>query len=181
MSLEANSTCHLENALGADCSSAPLSQAIFHQRQTASVLYDLCGPTVYFRLACEVGFFFTFKAVMGLASSCVKRVFFPCHTKTGLDITRCRSTAAWTNHVDAALLLFLHLNSSAASLALTPKFSAWILSCTEGLMWLKTHGKKPSFSWKLPEPGTYCSRVDLGTCDHERKEVREGWDCDSSS
>lgn len=94
--------------------------------------------------------FFTFKAVMGLASSCVKRVFFPCHTKAALDITWYRSTTAWANHVDAALLLFLHLNSSAASLALTPKFSPWILSCNEGLMWLKTHGKEAFIQLKAP-------------------------------
>jgi len=79
MSLEANSACHLEIAPGADCSSAPLSQAIFHQKQAASVPYDLHSPTVYFRLACEVVAFFAYKVMIGLASSYVMGAFIPCH------------------------------------------------------------------------------------------------------
>lgn len=95
MSLEANSICHLEIAPGADCSSAPLSQAIFHQKHTASVLHDLYSPSVYFRLACEVvAFFSTCKAVIALVSSSVIGAFLPHHTKAALDFSRRRYAEA---------------------------------------------------------------------------------------
>lgn len=71
-----------------------------------------------------VRYFFTYKTMIGLASSCVMRAFLPCHTKTAIDISGCRPQQLKLISVDSTLLLFLHLYRSAASIALNPEFHA---------------------------------------------------------